>query len=382
MQRISGILVGPRQAMESTGGGVQQASREYLATLQLAGWDLRVISFDVQASLRARLANRIVPRVMAMEKPCDLEAQIEKQVRNVDAGFVFYFANIFPGILRCVRSKLPDTQQVLLSAGIESLDFCIEQQIRRRARIENRSKRKAYRMLGQQIMEETEQRSLIDAVIAMSLLEAEVEKWLGAPRVMWLPRTIIETPLNPRPVEGRVGCVATLNHPPNMDGILRLLEQLRDVPEDFRFRLIGRPSVEGHRIMKQFSFVEYLGELDDAGLRAEASTWCCFVHPLFVYAKGSSTKLAVGLGWGLPIATTKYGARGYYWDESTIPLATNPADLAASVLVNARLKNYESSRERVRIIVQHTPTLAAVSDRIRSFLLTREGKNEDHNSYW
>lgn len=369
---ISGILVGARAALERNGGGVQQASREYIAALDLAGWKLEIISFEIQATLLARIWNRIRPAVMLVQMPEGLTEQVDRCVRAVRPQFIFFYGNIFPELSRSLRLRFPEVLQVLLSYGVESIDFCVDQQIRRRDRAESRSRGRVERMLGQQVLDEAEQRSLIDAVLTMSPLEAEVEKWLGARRALWLPRTIMEPIIAGRPTFGHVGCVSTLNHPPNLDGLLQLLEQLEIVaPPNFRFRLVGGPNDHGRRLATRFRFVDYLGRLDDAALREEAVTWCCFVHPLFVYAKGSSTKLAVALGWGLPVATTEFGARGYCWDSDAVPLARTPKQLAELVISYAHSERYDSLRLQTARIVAQTPTLETVAKNIRHFLLTQ-----------
>jgi hypothetical protein len=117
-------------------------------------------------------------------------------------------------------------------------------------------------------------------------------------------------------------------------------------------------------------FVEYLGRLDDAQLRAEAATWCCFVHPLFVQAKGCSTKLGVALGWGLPIATTRLGARGYAWDEEAHPLHESPAELARAALAGGSLARFAEGCAATARIAQGAPSLAAVGAQVRDFLLS------------
>ena len=114
----------------------------------------------------------------------------------------------------------------------------------------------------------------------------------------------------------------------------------------FRFRLVGSPSAKGKELAKRFPFLDYLGFLPEEQLRSEAGTWCCFVNPIFEYAKGCSTKLAVALGWGLPIATTEYGARGYSWDVCRLPLARSAAELAQFVIERAELSSFEKFQEQ------------------------------------
>jgi hypothetical protein len=266
-------------------------------------------------------------------EPRDFAERIALAFATSGTKHVFHAMNTFPAILRDIDRRFPDVRQILLSHGAEAIDFCIEQGLRREARTENRSRATAERMLGRALLDQLEQRRHLDAVVTLAPLDAEIERWLGARNVLSIPRTISCDRLVLRPVDGRVGCVATLDHPPNFSGLTRLLDALDGkTPTSFRLRLVGGPASCGATLARRHGFVDHLGPLNDDALRAEAATWCCFVNPIFVYSKGCSTKLAVALGWGLPIATTRYGARGYLWDEGAIPLADDPTELADLVL--------------------------------------------------
>lgn len=151
---------------------------------------------------------------------------------------------------------------------------------------------------------------------------------------------------------------------------MRLLQELATIADpDLRFRLVGRPAEAGRKLARSFPFVEYVGALDDQALRREAATWCCFAHPLFVYAKGCSTKLAIGLGWGLPIATTEYGVRGYQWDASLMRLSGTPAELALAVVERSRSEQFPLFQQQTLKIVAQTPSLETVAQNAREFLL-------------
>jgi hypothetical protein len=360
--------------LQSTGGGVQVCSREYMASLEAAGFQLRPIPYEFQRGITARLLNRLLPKVANAPEPLGLFHEVDSAVQETDAKFIFFGMNAFARLSLKLRRAFPDVRQVLLSYGIESIDFCIEQQIRRRTRTENRYRVVAERMLGREILDEVEQRRWIDAVLTLSPLEVEVERWLGSSRALWLPRTIMEPRLEVRPVDQKVGCVSTLDHPPNSSGLVQLFDLLKEkVSPNFRFCLVGQPTDQGVALAQRYSFVQYLGPLSDRELRLEAATWCCFVHPLFVYAKGCSTKLAMGLGWGLPVATTKFGARGYLWDEKRLPLAESPAELAQLVLERCTVSQFENRQEETQNIITITPTLATVGAQIRSFLYFKSG---------
>ena len=225
-------------------------------------------------------------------------------------------------------------------------------------------------MLGRALLDEREQRRHLDAVITLAPLDAEIEQWLGARKVFTIPRTITRDRLVLQPVDGRVGCAATLDHPPNSSGLTRLFGALDGkVPANFRLRLVGGPPACGETLVRRYGFVDYLGALDDEALRAEAATWCCFVNPIFVYSKGCSTKLAVALGWGLPIATTRYGARGYRWDERVAPLADDPTELSEHVLARASAAQVPTHCRATDAIIARSPDLARLGAQIRDFVL-------------
>src|SRR5207248_2611035 len=108
------------------------------------------------------------------------------------------------------------------------------------------------------------------------------------------------------------------------------------------------------------------GPLSDHDLEREAATWSAFVHPLFCWARGCSTKLALALAWQLPIATTRAGARGYTWRDGTLPMADAPEAFArlASELVNPAAAS--RARQHVAAIARSSPHADAARGSARS----------------
>jgi len=349
---------------------VQVCHREYMAGLREAGFQCRDVVFKFTNGFAQKLGRRVSPRLATMDPPANLLAEIEQALGESKATTVFFGFNVFPDLSCRLKQSFPEVRQVLLSHGAESLDYCVEQRMRRRNKTENRRSAVAERLLGRELMDEVAQRHWVDAVLTLSPFEAEIERWLGARKSLWVPRTILEPALDVHPIDGRVGCVSTLNHPPNLDGLESLFDALEGVvPPEFRFRLVGQPSSHGKALAARYPFVEYLGPLPDSDLRSEASTWCCFVHPLFVYAKGCSTKLGVALGWGLPIATTRFGARGYVWDENVVPLVDAPVELAQLAVERSRGRRFEFYQGGTKKLCAAAPTIGAVGASIRNFVL-------------
>ena len=370
MTAIPAIFVDTHGALQASGGGVQVCNREYLEMLTTAGFDVQKAAFDLDRRLWSRIASRLNPQLRPAFMPPGLVQEVSRAITQTQAQFVFFGLTRFVGLCEQLRQLFPRVRQVLLSHGTESVDFVIEQQIRRRMGDEKHSRRRVVQMLGEEILREGELRRHVNAALVLSPFEVDLEKWLGTPAVQWVPRTIMEPALEPKPVGGRVGCVATLDHPPNYDGLVRLFDSLAgQVAADFRFRIVGRPVAKGRELQERYPFVEYLGGLDDPALRAEAATWCCFVHALFVNAKGCSTKLGMGLGWRLPLATTELGARGYQWNTEVLPLAANPRDLARMVMERSHPDQFDAFRRQTLAIVAQTPSLAEVAQRARQFLM-------------
>jgi Glycosyl transferases group 1 len=369
-ERIPALFVAHRHVLAPSGGGVQVCNREHMALLAAAGFRLQVISYDFDRSLRTRIASRLSPKLAPGREPRDLGERVAVALSASGTKHVFHAMNTFPAVLSEIARRFPEARQILLSHGTEAVDFLIEQGLRRDSGTENRARPTAERMLGRSLLDQREQRRHLDAVLTLAPLDAEIEKWLGARKVLPIPRTISRDRLALCPVDGRVGCVATLDHPPNFSGLESLLAALEGkTPADFRLRVVGGPTSRGAMLAARYGLVDYLGPLSDDALRVEAATWCCFVNPIFVYSKGCSTKLAVALGWGLPIATTRFGARGYDWDETVIPLADDPAQLADLVRARALAAQFPANRRATEATIAMSPDLARVGAQIRNFVL-------------
>lgn len=359
------LVVAQAGAVKGSGGGVQLAMRDYTRTLECVGFKVCTLTYESNRAIVARVRTRLRGSLVQQEAPPTLLSRILQEAARLNPALICFAFNVFPKISGEITKRIPTVPQLMLSQGVESLDYFLSLRLGFRGC----PIRSSARRLGAGFLDEAAQRCAVDGVLTLSPLEVEVERWLGARRALWLPRTIPESPLNFKPVDGRVGCVSTLDHPPNHDGLNRLFGELAKMfSGDFRFRLVGHPRHMGVALAEKFSFVDYLGGLDDEGLRREAATWCCFVHPLWVYAKGCSTKLAIGLGWGLPVATTVCGARGYRWDEKVIRLAETPKELAIEVLAKCSIDRYSQHQEQAKKIVQLAPTIGEIGDSVRHWL--------------
>jgi hypothetical protein len=364
------VFVAHAQALSSAPGGLQLCTREYLLTLRTAGFALTTVAVEHDRRLLPRLGRRLWPRPYPPEWRPGLLEEVVASAREIRARFIFLnLVNLAP-FAALLRPRVgPRCKIVLLSHGLESVDSL--HAIRARFGSEKSAgPARMERMLGRQLVEESVQRRYIDHVICLNPIEAEIERWLGTRSVSWLPRTIPDrVPLNWSPVLGRLGFVGTLDHPPNRDGLIQFLEVLETLaPPEIEVRVVGGPSAAGAELAKRFRLVRYLGALSDEELDQEASTWTCLVHPLFCYARGCSTKLAVALSWQIPVLTTPQGCRGYTWREGSLPSADTPEAFARLAL---RLADPEpAAQKEVAAIVRSAPTLNDVAALVRGALLS------------
>ena len=367
---IPAVFVASRSALAPSTGGVQHYTRELLETLRHAGFDLQIVDYVTDMRPVTRLRRKLRPRPYTDRLRPDLPDDIIERQRKTGSRFIFLSGVELAPVAEALRARIDKSspaQLVLFSYGLDSVDYL--QEARAAGQGGNSS---AALLLGRQLFAECYQRQFLDHVFCLAPFEAEIERWLGARRVHWIPRTVpAGQALDWRPDASRVGCVSTVDHPPNREGLLLLLEQLEPLaPAGMRFRLVGGPVPQGRALAERFQCVDFLGPLDDAALRAEAVTWSCFVHPMFCYARGCSTKLAVALAWRLPVATTPAGARGYLWSRGSLPFAETPRALAELTVSMLDPQTAEAARREIDTVAASCPTFHDVAADLRAALLS------------
>lgn len=352
-------------------GGVQICSQEYMRVLAAAGFPCRVWPAQAEYTVPTRARRRVLRHLNTFS---DFERQSSVLADEVErSGVRDVFLNMVDvaPIAKTVKERLGDRCRItLLSHGLGSADFLHELRMARGdERVLAGVASDAVR-LGLQLFEEVEQRRYFDHVLCLSETERELELWLGARKATWLPRVAQSNPLDWQPVVGRVGFVGTLDHPPNAEGLKLYLNALR-VLGGSEVRIVGGPERAGRAFAQEYPFVTYLGPLDQRGLEAEAATWMCMVHPLFCFARGCSTKLAVGLGWAIPVATTPSGRRGYSWREGELPIAETPDELAQLTLSLRDVERRDRLRRAVQVIGASMPTTEENAELLRRALAPR-----------
>ena len=191
--------------------------------------------------------------------------------------------------------------------------------------------------LGLLISTESEFRvKYVDAVVALSETEAQIENWFGAKQTLFLPRKLHSDFLKYNPIIGRVGFVGRLDHPPNLQGMEILLNEFNiNQEKSVEIRLVGAPEKIGKKLAKKYSQINYLGELTNDNLEIEVATWAILLNPVWWYSTGASTKLAKAISWGVPIATTTAGMRGYEWQKGNLLVANTPEEMLYIINNNA-----------------------------------------------
>jgi glycosyltransferase involved in cell wall biosynthesis len=226
--------------------------------------------------------------------------------------------------------------------------------------------------LGKTIRAEVNQRvNGIDAVLTVSEVETQIENWLGAKKVFFVPRTIDWNPLPYNNQIGIVGFVGDLSHAPNFHGIKTVCEALKSIQniKGLQMRIVGSYTDGCRELEKDYPFVNCLGYMLNEELARECESWSFFLNPVFYYSRGVSTKLAKALGMGLPVITTEIGNRGYQWEEGDLPAVNTPQEMANKILELAfDIDEIQHYRKQVIQIVNSTPTYQELSNRLEDFI--------------
>lgn len=255
-----------------------------------------------------------------------------------------------------------NTKVIICSHGNESGDY-LHEVVRFREKNSFAKKLFSSYALGKMLKTESFYRlHFIDMVLTVSDVESEIEKWLGTRKVYMIPRTIKQNFLKIDPVTNRVGFIGDLSHSPNNSGIISFCNALNKLRHNINLRIIGGPPDVGNTLQNQYSFITYLGYLDNSELRKECATWYLFLNLVFYYSRGVSTKLANPISWGLPVISTTAGIRGYLWTKGKMLMAETPDAMASAVLQVS--KEHEQLVENARLIASSLPTLENIMNEL------------------
>lgn len=356
------------------GGGNQICTREYCDVLAAAGCELKYVAHKTDRSPATRFRRKIFPDRYPKLIPREFLARVREACQKESPENVFCnFSNYLP-LASQLRGMLPiQTKLILLSHGLASVDDVHRDRIAEAPYAKAHLRRLGPSLIGKAMITEMKSLPIFDHVFCLAEFEVSICRWLGARSVSWWPRTIPQgCELDWRPEGSRIGLVGTLDHPPNLEGVFLFCEALAKkgdlVP---RLRLVTRSKAVAADLRKRYHFVDDLGSLEDPRtLEAEAATWSAYIHPIFCFAMGCSTKLATGIGWGLPILTTEAGVRGYAWGEGNLLLAADAEEMAQLALKLRDRKTADAAKTQTMKIRSTAPTLTAVSQTFREKILS------------
>lgn len=310
-------------------GGVKFCTNEYIRLITIK-FDVTNIPVVYTNKLTHRLKKKLGLSAYDDFQPKEYYVQLKRSLDNKDANLVFLnLTNTIP-FAEFIKKNWPHVKVVLCSHGNESGDHLHAIEL-------HNSYKGAFRngaifTLGNMLVKESYFRKYIDLVLTVSDVEVGIEKWLGSKAILMVPRFIDVNNIGRMPIYGTVGFLADLTHEPNYFGIKEVCEALKkNGSENTTIRLVGGGKERGLYLTEQYSFVNYVGYLNEEELITELGAWSFALNPVFYYSRGVSTKLGKVLGMGLPVITTDIGLRGYEWKEGIIPVCKDADEMALLV---------------------------------------------------
>lgn len=374
-----GIFVSFAPFVTGRGGGVQACTSEYMQVIELAGYGQQSCLFEADRRLSVRIRRRIFTSPYTAAEPPGVVDRIVSMCSGKPDSTIFLNQVNLAVLAPKLKALLPSGRIVVLSHGLESTDLLHAARLRRVLPIGIRFAPHADLVLGNVLRVEAQLRRSVDAVCTLSPFDADLERWLGARHVTWLPRAIEDCSLEWRPRGHRLGFVGTLDHAPNLDGLVKALDALAvHDRQEFKVRVVGGPASVASWLRNRYAFVEILGQLDDSELAVEAATWNAFLHPMFCLARGCNTKLATALSWQIPIVTSEYGHRGYVWSEGRLTIGNTPEEFASRCLELLDDGKARLARSDVRLAAGSSPRIGAIADQLARFLATADAARCDN----
>ncbi len=366
---VNGLFVSSRGFLSEAAGGVQACTREFIEVLGAAGISLTILPVDDDRRWTTRLLRQINSSPFFRPAAPALLDQIKACVERTRFDYVFLNQEALSEFARDIRPLLPEgCRLVILSHGLEITDLVHTVRTRHRLPISSRIRPTVALALGSILMSERRTRDHVDAVCAISPFDADLERWLGTRRVTWIPRMVKPRPLEWQPVAGRLGFVGTLDHAPNLEGLVKVLEVMaQEGDRSRRIRIVGGSSRIGAWLTRTFPNAEVLGRLSDDALEAEAASWVAFVHPIFCLPRGCSTKLATAISWQIPIVTTPAGRRGYVWEQGQLLESEDPRAFVGLCRSLDDPVVADRVRQDVVLVARTSPSLASIAATVSRF---------------
>lgn len=351
-------------------GGVQICTREYIELLRACNLDVTMFPVEHSKNISTRIKIKLGIGLYQRYDFEKLSRRLIDLIEKENAKYVALNQVAFLGFGPIIKKRLGDRVKVIvLSHGNESGD--IVHSIVRAEKQKNVLQLKDISYLGFVLYQESfNYTNNIDIVLSISNTDMEINNWLGAKTSIFVPRTFNPKFVDWKPELNRIGFIGTLDHKPNIDSLTALIEELgRKGANHLKIRVVGGPEETGRELEQKYEMVDYLGRLDDESFTKEATSWAIFLNPVFWYSRGATTKLALGINLGLPIASTHAGNRGYEWHKGSVMTADNAEMMAGQILEN--VGSFEKLRAlalQVRLIPDNSRTIYDIAETLKKYL--------------
>ncbi|MET0570904.1 MAG: glycosyltransferase [Pedobacter agri] len=347
-------------------GGVQICTEEFISYFKLAGYNVIIVKVTPNLTFLNRVKIKIGVEVYELYSVDGYLDEIVNAIESNGIKTVLFNQLNIAHWTSIIKSKTTNAVKfIALSHGNESGDYIHD--ITKSDKIP--SLLKTWR-LGKLLIRENQLFSTtLDAVITISEHETYINEWLGAKNVLSLPRLLNPDFIDWKPDIGAIGFIGTLDHLPNYLGIESLAMELEKIGFKGNLRLVGGPIDIGKALAQKYPFIVYYGKLDNNQLLAEVTKWSIFLNPIFWYARGSSTKVAQMINWGIPIISTKAGVRGYDLANTNFLTNKDNAEVFARLIVST--SEEEKEIHRLKKVSEENATLFDVSkyvSKLRNFI--------------
>jgi len=346
-------------------GGVQLCTNEFIDYLETAGYEVNLIKVSPKITFLRKIRRKLQIETYEFYDIDQWLSDIVEIIRSRQIKLVFFNQVNLAHWSAAIKPQISvDVKFIGLSHGNESGDYLHDI-----TQTPITSILKTWRLGKYLVKEKAIFSTHLDAVVTISENERYIDQWLGAQNTFYLPRILKNDFLDWHPIPNTIGFVGTLNHLPNFKGIDQLAICLQQQHFKGILKLVGSPDQTGKLLAEKYPFIRYIGALTPQQLAAEASTWCLFLNPVFWYARGSSTKLSQAFNWGLPVATTLAGARGYDLSNSASVINSNEPAEMAELIINTL--NSENAIDTLKQISEENTlqfNLAVWATRLKAFL--------------
>jgi hypothetical protein len=353
-------------------GGVQLCTHEFLSIVRAASIEVGLMSVTVSQAPTWRLRRKLGLGAYLFYSPEEARTRLTREISALQPTHIFLNRSELIRLAPLAAKLSPTSKIVVMSHGNQSGDDLYEISGPGGRRTSGLARWTSTWRIGLDLVtESTFRHHHLDGICVMSEEEEMLERWLGAKRIVVLPRIIRPRPVDWKPSPRRVGFVGTLNHTPNRVALELICSQLQTkVPAGFELRLAGGPEEAGRALAKKYAFITYVGRPDEEALRSEVASWSLFLNPIFWLSRGASMKLGQSLSWAVPSLTTRAGARGYQLSPDQTFMTDDTAEDFTARLITLISDRDALDTLRTKLLQSgpHWPDATSIAQRLQSAL--------------